>query len=147
STLPYFMWVIFLQLTLVGFKLSTYSGPALSIIPFSGYLQAKTEIEFLLMVLWLIIPTLIIGGWAIYRMIKGDFSLPVCMALGAALWAVYLPAASAYDLVAAYRVAAPIVPAGLLFAAQTNQRRLLWGLAALWLPALLQVFLLPGFLI
>jgi hypothetical protein len=147
SALPYVLWALFLRVTLGNIQNATTPVATLPIIPFSGYAQAKSSIELGLMILWLIIPTLILGGWSVWRLYKGDTSLPVCLTFMAALWVAYLPALTAYDLVAAYRVAAPIIPAGLLFAAQIRNRRLLWGLTALWLPALLQVFLLPGFFI
>ncbi|MEP7284782.1 MAG: hypothetical protein ABI947_03310 [Chloroflexota bacterium] len=146
ASLPYVLLAILLQVTFAKSNIGIYQGPPLSIVPFAGYTMAKSTVELWLMVWWLIIPAVLLGGMAAFQLlVKRQVSLPTCLVLGAALWVIYLPGASAYDLIAAYRVAAPIVPAGVLFAGSLRQGRLLLGLTILWVPALLQVLLLPGF--
>jgi hypothetical protein len=143
--LPYALWAFIIHF-IVAEPAIIYGGTLPPVFPLQGYSNAKTPIEFLLMVIWLILPALALGATALIYVVRHPASLPAWFMLASAVWVLYLPAATAYDLTAAFRVAMPLVPAGLLFAADIQQPRLLYALSSLWTPALLIALILPGFL-
>ncbi len=145
SLLPYVLWAVILHF-IVAEPAIIYGGTVPPLFPLQGYGNAKTAIELLLMVIWLILPALALGTTALIYGMRHPSSLPAWFMLTSAVWVLYLPGATAFDLTAAFRVAMPLVPAGLLFAADIQQPRLLYALSSLWTPALLITLILPGFL-
>jgi hypothetical protein len=145
SLLPYIVWAIAVR-QIVAAPTMIYGGTIPSIFPLQGYANAKTSVELLLMGIWLILPALVLGTISLVYVTRCPGSLPGWFMAAAALWVLYMPAASAYDLIASFRVAMPLIPAGLIFAAELRQPRLLYVLAALWTPALILALILPGFM-
>lgn len=142
AVLPYALWYLYLRIN-IAIPASAHEGSQLSIVPLAGYLSAKTPNELAVMVIWLVIPALVIGVISVRRLLRGDRSLWPFFGLFAALWTAYLPTATAFDLVAAYRVALPLIPAGLLVVQRTRDRVLL---ALFWALIAIQVIITPGFL-
>lgn len=109
----------------------------LRLLPFNGLLAVKNPLELLMLTVWVAIPTVLLLGaalWMIWRHrhVLATLPLSVWLVLPAAGFVMLMPAGSWGDQVAAYRVALPIVLAGVLFIGQVMTRWMPW-LALAWL--------------
>lgn len=115
--------------------------------PLAGLFAVESPIEFILLTIFLAIPTVVLLLLALYTAYhqfrqRRSIDWTVALLLPSAAFVLFMPSVSWQDQVAAYRVALPIIPAGLLFLAQCYPKRLRL-LAAAWLPATLILVLLP----
>jgi hypothetical protein len=113
-------------------------------LPFQGMMMETEPLELLMLTLWLVIPTVILAVLALRQLVTyRRRSLSIWLMLAAAAFVMYIPGFSWVDPLAAYRVATPLVFAGLLFVGQFYPRRWLW-LGGLWLPTLLLALIVPN---
>lgn len=121
-----------------------YPAARFSRLPLAGLFTAKSETEIAMLIIFLGIPTVVIGVLAVYHLWrKRQVALSTAMALACVGFVAVMPPVSWQDQVAAYRVALPIVIGGLLFIGEQHPRRLPL-LAAAWAPtALIFVLLSP----
>jgi len=127
-----------------------YPAAKLHRIPFQGLFSDRvdTPINFILLSVLLAIPTtvLLIAAlstiWRKWRKKPRQFPVSAALVLPAAGFVMTMPDVSWEDPVAAYRIALPIVVAGLLFLGECYPRRLKL-LAALWLPAAVIPLMIP----
>lgn len=123
-----------------------YPAAKVEPLPFLGmFTMLHDPLQFGMLVLWLGIPTLLLliaAGRVLWR--TRTLSLSIALLLPALLFVMTMPDVSWQDPVAAYRVALPLIPTGLLFVAEHAPQRARL-LAALWIPASLVALLLPGF--
>jgi hypothetical protein len=132
------LWMLFHELPTI------YPAARLQIIPFRGLVMVDLALpERLMLIMWLVIPTIVLFLLTLFKIWQErKITLSIALMLPAALFVFAIPASTWFDSVAAYRVAMPIVIAGLLFMAEHYPRRLFW-LAAVWLPSLTILLLLP----
>ncbi|MDX2162700.1 MAG: hypothetical protein SF162_15375 [bacterium] len=112
-------------------------------VPFNGLFAESSPVEFAMLVFWLAAPTLMLTLAAAWRLIRHGFSLSGALMLAAGAWVMLMPDVSWVDPAAAYRVAIPLIPCGLLWMAEHAPRRVHW-LFALWLTSLLVALITPG---
>lgn len=116
--------------------------------PLAGFFATlEKPIEFVLLTIFLAVPTVVLLVMALqtaYRQIRQSRTIDwtTALLLPSVAFVLFMPSVSWGDQVAAYRVALPIIPAGLLFLGQWYPRRLRIA-AAVWLPATLILLLLP----
>lgn len=115
--------------------------------PLAGLFTVDRPVEFILLTIFLALPTVVLfimGLYTAYHQFRQHRTIDwtVALLLPSAAFVLFMPSVSWGDQVAAYRVALPIIPAGLLFLGQWYPKRLRL-LAAVWLPATLILVLLP----
>lgn len=112
-------------------------------VPFNGLFAEENIVEFVLLSLWIGIPTIVMGLaalWNIYKTRK--IHLYTAFVLMSAGFIMFMPDVSWEDQFAAYRIATPILLASILFLAQEHSRFLKF-LIPLWLPTLFVAFIVP----
>lgn len=153
--LLFLAWWLVMRAWLGGLPTQYPAARGITLIPFGGLFevldthrlpdQGARVVQFGMAGLLLALPALVLLLAALNRQWQARSLRP---ALGTALllpavgFLAIMPGVAWEDPVAAYRVGMAIVPVGLLFLAGCCPRRLRW-LAALWLPAVLILVLLP----
>jgi hypothetical protein len=145
--LAFLSWWGVMRLWLGDFPTRYPAAYNIRFLPLSGLFAVDNPVEFALLTIFLAIPTvalLLLALRAGYREWRAERKLDwtVALLLPSAAFVLFMPSVSWQDQVAAYRVALPIVAAGLLFVAAHHPRRLR-VLAAVWLPATAILLLLP----
>ncbi len=121
-----------------------YPAARFELIPLRGVFIGKVDaVEFIMLGLWVIIPTLILFTLAIMILWRNRrLSVSTSLVLAASAFIFVMPGVSWEDPLAAYRVATPIIVAGLIFLAEHFPKRMKW-FCILWLSALALAALLP----
>lgn len=130
-TLLYGGWFVLLNSALPA---GNEPNPAtdISLMPFNGFFYEDNPAEQFMLLLWLVLPTVALLGAAVWRTWKRRaLSWQSALMLTAGAFVLVMPGAAWLDPVAAYRVATPLVVAGLLFVSAHYPRRL-FALAMLW---------------
>lgn len=139
------LWLVILRAWFGNFPTRYPAGRGITLIPFSGLFWADDPISFFLLSIWLAIPTAVLFLIAVrYIWKKRELPLAVALLLMGAGFIMAMPGVAWEDPVAAYRVGMPIVVTGILFIGMHYPRGLKW-LAALWMPSLIMLLLVPGF--
>jgi len=122
-----------------------YPAARFELIPLRGMFAGSTDaVELVMLTLWITAPTLILFSLAlltIWR--KRILSMSTALVLTASGFVFIMPAVSWEDPLAAYRVATPIVIAGLLFLGEHFPKQVKW-FCILWLSGLALAALLPA---
>ncbi|MFW5709395.1 MAG: hypothetical protein ACOCX5_04150 [Chloroflexota bacterium] len=162
----YLLWWGVLNLWL-GDAPSDYPASRFGVYPFQGALSIlETDtlrggarmIHFGLVMLFLVVPAVILGASALVTLLRhaaGIVKSPtpstatvqhfgLMLYLPAFGFLMFMPPVSWHDPAAVYRVGLPAVLAGILFVGQVRPGWLRW-LAALWIPAILMLLLMPQF--
>lgn len=129
-----------------------YPAAKLHLIPFEGMFSiltahpdlsdAERGIQFGLTVLIVGLPALVLlllGLWRIWK--SREITMTNALILACSGFVITMPDVSWQDQVAVYRVAVPLVVAGILFIGEWYPNRLKW-LASLWIPVVLMIFLM-----
>lgn len=145
--LAFLSWWGVMRLWLGEFPTRYSAATTIRFVPLSGMLAVENPIEFILLTIFLAIPTvmlLVMGLITACRQFRESrtISWAVALLLPSALFVLFIPPVSWVDQVAAYRISMPIIAAGILFLAQCYPRRLK-VLAAVWVPATLIPIMLP----
>lgn len=154
--LMFLVWWGIMRLWL-GTLPTIYPAAKIHFIPFEGMVslltddrrlgnveQATRVIQFVMILYFLGLPTFILLVAALKRFwMTRNLKLMTAITLGCAGFVMTMPDVSWQDQVAVYRVGLPVIIAGLLYTGTFHRRRLKW-LAALWVPATLIIFLIPG---
>lgn len=117
------------------FRQSAFSAPAtaLEIIPFNGF-RFATPGEIVVLLFWIVLPTLWLGGLALTDLRHPAARLDALLVLANAALVASMPRNTWVDLMAACRLTLGLVIAGLLYAA-SRRAWLLPVLAVLWVPS------------
>ncbi len=168
--LTFLLWWGFMRLWF-GTLPTQYPAAKLHLIPLQGMFDTLTAtyeitgaartVNFILLALFLGIPTVLLGIlWLmtiikqvrsqplapVYRrfgmVMRSEYSLPLWLLLPCVGFVLTMPDVSWRDPAAAYRVAVPSVIGGMIFMAGFYPKKLKW-LVALWLPATAMLLMLP----
>ncbi len=113
-------------------------------LPLYGWLSIEDPTVRFFTGIWLALPAIALILLAVaYTVHKRKISLSTALLLAGAGFVLVMPDVSWEDPVAAYRVGMPLIITGLLFLAHHHPSSLRFA-AALWMPALLIIFLVPG---
>lgn len=138
------VWWGFLRL-MFGDVPTQYPAARFEFIPLRGMFTGRTDaVELIMLTLWIAIPTLILfvlAVWTLWQ--KRALSMSTSLVLAAAGFVFIMPGVSWEDPMAAYRVATPIVIAGLLLLGEHFPKQVKW-FCILWLSALALAALLPA---
>lgn len=120
---------------------------AFEFVPFSGLRFTEPLAAQLILIVWIVIPSIALGLWLLRDVLRGERGLFMFLLAANVLFVAFLPRASYIDAFAVMRLAAGMMAAALLWLAATNRRRGLKFLAALWAPSGLLLLMLPGVLV
>jgi len=114
------------------------------LIPFNGLFAEETPVEFIMLMIWIALPTVILIGMALRRIVvTRALSLSTALVLVSAAWVAFMPDVTWVDPVAAYRVAVPIVVSGLYFASDGKRGGALL-FTILWASSFMITLITPG---
>lgn len=116
------------------------------LLPFGGLRFTEPSQARLILVLWIVIPSLSLALALARDLLRGDRSLAAILLGVNLLFVMFMPRASYIDAMAVMRLSAGMMAAALLWLAESNRRRWLPYLAALWVPSGLLLLVLPGVL-
>lgn len=148
SLIPYLIWSATVT-SWQGASPFSYSLAKPTLVPFAGLGNVQGFETLLLIVLWAVGPAIIamiVALWHTARARPDWPSLTVWLLLANVLVIAMLPADSWVDPLAVLRLGIGVLVAVVLWTAET-QPRLIGIPAAIWIPSLLIVVLIPGFLI
>lgn len=117
---------------------------AFEIIPFGGLRFTEPPAAQLILVLWIVIPSIVLALALARDALRGEHGLPAVLLGVNLLFVMFLPRASYIDAMAVLRLAAGMMASTLLWLAASNRARWLPYFAALWLPSGLLLLALPG---
>ncbi|MBE2184089.1 MAG: hypothetical protein IAE89_11730 [Anaerolineae bacterium] len=122
-----------------------YPAARFEFIPLRGIFVGRIDtVELIMLGLWIVIPTLILFTLAIITLWrKRILSVSTSLVLAASAFIFVMPGVSWEDPLAAYRVATPIIIAGLIFLAEHFPKQLKW-FCILWISALALAAFLPA---
>lgn len=119
------------------------AAQGIRLIPYNGLFREDSAAEFVLLVIWIALPSAMIFVAALVTAVRSRrLTLGACLAVTCVGFVMFMPGVSWEDQLAAYRVAVPWLVGAVVFLAQ-HQRRLIYWLTGLTLTALIFVPLSP----
>jgi len=114
------------------------------LLPFNGLFAEDNAAEFVMLLIWIVIPALVLLALVVRTMITTrTLSMSSAFLVASIFWVAFMPDVSWVDPVAAYRVAVPLVVSGLLFVTEHHR----WGallFASLWAVSFTITLITPG---
>ncbi len=117
------------------------------VIPFGGLRFTEPAEAQLILVIWIVIPSIVLALALARDALRGARGLYAFLFGANVLFVMFMPRASYIDAMAVMRLAAGMMAAALIWLAATNRRRWLLYFAALWLPSGVLLLILPGVLV
>ncbi|MGH2594133.1 MAG: hypothetical protein ACRDGG_11540 [Anaerolineae bacterium] len=115
-------------------------------IPFGGLRFTEPAQAQLILVLWIVIPSIVLTLALARDALRGRRGLSAFLLGANVLFVTFMPRASYIDTFAVMRLAGGMMAASLIWLAATDRRRWLPYFAGLWAPSGLLLLILPGVL-